>query len=282
MSSLADRALKASLTLRSFHSHITLKGMGRDVEKTIAAGNKTIKDPQQKMFAEWKDFQEVKALQAKAYQWFQAVTVPWDKGSNIMPTKDILDNLQKFGELKAEVNSVLERMASEYDTMVDKDKALRGPVAQNHDYPPAFEDFRARFGMELSLDPLGNPNDIRNVEGLSEDEANELVASAEARMKDKMKSILEKLMKPLTHLKDILADGDKFFKVNSIDNLKKACQMVRDLTDGKDQEIEDILTEVEASVKILDADVLRENKQFRETSAKNLNELSEKMKSFLS
>lgn len=108
-----------------------------------------------------KAMKEIRSIRSAARTYHKEHTLPWNNdGVRILPTEIYLEYKAEMDKFKNEFTKAVASFIKEYPTYQAQAKKELGSLYNENDYPSA-ANVRARFGMEVIIDPVPATGDFR-------------------------------------------------------------------------------------------------------------------------
>src|SRR6516162_4023215 len=207
-------------------------------------------------------------------------SAPWsDEGPRIM-TRNIFDLFMSgYGELERQYNAVVEEFVTvKYPPVRDKAAFRMGDLFDERDYPTP-DKLREKFGVNLDIDGITEPNDFRVA--LPEQELAKVRAdmeeSIQRRLGVAMQDVWSRIAGLLEHYIEKMEDENAIFRDSTIDNLVELMNILPGLNLVNDPDLRTIRQQIMSTIGSYEPNDLRKDKDLRAAAAKEAKEIRESM-----
>lgn len=278
VSTLARNALLVQLRINQW------SGVKQDqkARQTVESTHKTdmrVGNFQKKLLPGNKELDAVRNVAQNIRKYVDRQTLPWyADGTRILSSIHYLEFTQQFAKRKVEFETTVNEFLNKYNELKEHAKLKLGDLYNEWEYP-SIEALRHSFNCEVTLMPMPDISDFR-VE-LSELEKERFVntmkqAETEARVEvyNRVKEVLKKAAEKLS-------DPEAKFKNSLINNINETLNLIPALNVTEDQDLERFCNEIQSFTSNIVPDHCRDVKTVREQTAKQLNEIVDKMSAFM-
>lgn len=229
------------------------------------------------------EINKINAIQQQARLYHYSVTLPWvDDGSRILPSALYMAYSQKMREYRSEFDSVVADFIVKYPELKEQQRVTLGDMYQESDYPNV-ESIKGKFAFGVDVYPLPIASDFRV--NLQADEVESIRKDIEAKtnniLENTKKELYERLYKVVGHLADKLSTPDAMFKNSIIGNICDLCNMLPALNITEDKKLEELRKRIEENICTKDPQEFREDKEARETTAKEAQDILSIMEGYI-
>jgi len=207
-------------------------------------------------------------------------SAPWsDKGPRIM-TRNIFDLFMSgYSELERQYNDAVEEFVTvKYPPVRDKAAFRMGDLFDERDYPTP-DKLREKFGVNLDIDGITEPNDFRVA--LPEQELAKVRAdmeeSIQRRLGVAMQDVWSRIVGLLEHYIEKMEDENAIFRDSTIDNLVELMNILPGLNLVNDPDLRTIRQRIMSTIGSYEPNDLRKDKDLRAAAAKEAKEIRESM-----
>ena len=220
------------------------------------------------------------------YTYHKEHTLPHiDRGPRLLPGELYETYRERMRALVKDVEDKLARVMPRYDDYVAQDMSVRGARASLGDYQTA-TDFEAAFKLQFTFAPLPSRShflfdvsdeDLAALDTQLEEMAAIAQADLYARLKVPVKKLLDVLCVPV-HDKFGKPQSGAIFRDTKVSNVTEAVNIARSLAMG-DELILSMCDDIERTMApvVVNPDVLRESPVVRESAARRLKEVADRM-----
>jgi len=209
-------------------------------------------------------------------------SAPWsDKGPRIM-TRNIFDLFMSgYSELERQYNDAVEEFVTvKYPPVRDKAAFRMGDLFDERDYPTP-DKLREKFGVNLDIDGITEPNDFRVA--LPEQELAKVRAdmeeSIQRRLGVAMQDVWLRIVKLLEHYIEKMDDKDAIFRDSTVTNLVELMNILPGLNIVGDPKLRDIRKRIMDTIGSYQPDDLRKGADLRAAAAKEARAIRESINS---
>lgn len=258
---------------------------GRKLDKQVSAEIDSAKSTKAKagnyhknLLAGSEKLAEIGKIASAVRNWHYTQTSPWsDAGSRLLPATLFMDYKLKLTEYEKMFSDAVDKFLSEYDTLVTQSAFTLGALFNRDDYP-SVDNIRRKFAFTYTFSPVPEVGDFRvdvGNQGMQELRAN-FESAINTRVKTAIEDMRTQLVEHLSHMSEKLADLDEprtlkdgtvvstqIFRDSLIDNAVELVKNLKHLNITGNQEIETIRSELESTIKNVDAQALRESDELR-------------------
>lgn len=193
-------------------------------------------------------------------------TAPWtDKGDRVLTPDLWWEYTEMYRNAKREINKLADEYAfNEYAKAVEEARTRLGPLFNEDDYP---SEVRSRFGCELNLSPLPNPEDVRTwdidatARAQIEDQVRKSVeASTQAAHQHVVDQVQKRAVEFVEKVRKYDTGDARSFKDTALENLRDITSMVlKGLNINGDLELYKAAEELNDLIAGLEAKELRDD-----------------------
>lgn len=258
MSNLGNRAVLMRLTKGMPGEYRQDKTLTEQVKSEHNLGKKSGK--WQKALFPPEALAPIKALDAEADKYHDAVTLPFDKGTGILPAVLIEAYGQKMREFRSKRQHIVDtHFLANYEQWIDWARNEHNGTYDPEQYPD-LDVMREKFYFRTEPLPVPDSthfeNNVKSLVGLDAESVNIRVEDA---TKEAQRVLLSRMIEPLTHMATTLQkDKPKIFET-MITNIAEIAALVPMLNLTDDPELNDFARDMERLAKT-DTDLLRESK----------------------
>jgi hypothetical protein len=212
-------------------------------------------------------------------QFLDRQTLPWyADGTRILSSMYYLEFTQQFSKRKQEYDEAVNEFLNKYDSLkLDAQRRL-GDLFNDWEYP-SVETLRHSFACEINYLPVPDVTDFR-VE-LSEIEKQRFIDTMHQVETDAKAEVYNRLKEVISKAASKLSEPDAIFRDSLINNINEMLNLVPALNVTEDQDLNRIRDEIYSFTSTISPDVCRDVKIVRETTAKQLSEIVDKMSGFM-
>ncbi len=205
-------------------------------------------------------------------QHFYSQTLPWkDNGDRLLTRKSYLPFIERFNELKAEVEREVDLFIDEGFLVSKQTAAFRmGDLFDERDYPEP-ETLRDKFYINLDVDGVPDAFDVR---------LNKDAEVLQARVGKAVEGLWKKLAEPLKHFSDKM-NSDQIFRDSTVNNLREIAALIPGLNFMGDENLSVIQREIERELVAYDAKDLRKSPDTRTKIGAKAQEILDRMNGYM-
>jgi hypothetical protein len=192
---------------------------------------------------------ELEAIQkfaATTRTWWHGVSVPWeDGGARAYSAARHIELLTDIGDRQREYDRLVDAFVVKYPTAYAEQQFRLNHLFDVADYPDP-STIRDKFAFNFHIRPIADAEDIRVIEGLTNQEADRLVAQAKDAEKEQVQAAVDdayrKLYKVIKAMADKLAVpvGEKgsIFRDSLISNIRDLAEVMPGLNITNDPQLD--------------------------------------------
>jgi len=216
---------------------------------------------------------------------FYANTLPWGmEGTQMLPSANYLNFLTDFRKERDEWNRLVNDFVLNYEQLVVHDKHILqrtlGNLYDPADYPSVTE-IRCKFNIDMAVFPVPS-SDFRV--SIGSDELTRIQQDVERRVQQAqqqaMQEVWQRLFDRVKHMAEKLADPRAIFRDSMVENAREICALLPRLNFSDDPHLEEMRTQVEASL-LKHPDALRNDPDLRRDTAAEAKAIMDKMSIFM-
>ncbi len=230
--------------------------------------------------------QDIRPLQtaaSRARTVFNEMSLPYDAGNRIIPTKTYFKFAEKMVEISGEFDKRKTAFLRDYHLTRMRAEMELGELYDEKNYPPV-EDLEDRiyFSIDSSVVPATTAFD--DLAGLDEAAIEKLKAEAVAGQQRKvgeaLQNLFSRLFTSLSKASVKLADKDAVFRDTLLSNIETALDAIETLNLTDDQNLITLAEEVKATLEGLTPEALRKDEELRLKTAEETQALVNKVGEF--
>ena len=218
----------------------------------------------------------------------EKLSAPWlDGGLRIVASKSLIETKIKIEAAIREFENTVDLFLAAYDDLIAKDRIALNGTFRASDYPSK-DRLRAKFAARIEVLPL--PSRDFRVEGISAAVCAELTAEMDRqtadRVADAKKDLIGRIQDRVATLAakvSAMTDQSRFH-ASTLGNVSEVCAEVKAANFDGDPMIDALADKIEAAIKPLDAEAIRDNETARaeakQTAENALAEISAAMAGF--
>jgi hypothetical protein len=208
-----------------------------------------------------------------------AHTLPWvHKGAHLLPTAKYLDYNSEIARLRQAYLDAAEEFLASYERLKAHARKTRNGLYREEDYPTKAE-LRRKFYAEVSYMPV--PDSGHVVVDLTNAEVERIKRDTEAMVEQAVAQaqaeVWARLMEPVRHMAEALADPERRFHDSLVENVRAIVKLAPSLNLTGDRKLDEMIAEVKKHLTKASPDTLRNDPDKRAENAKKAAELAAKM-----
>lgn len=279
-SAIHDKAMLVRLTIRRWHPHKTDRKVSDEVAKTHNSDASMGRYRKRLLAKEVFDRLRKAENELRRVHW--TLTLPWGDDEKRLLSgagylkyrKDIDEQIKEFKEAVAE-------FMPQYPAFREQAKVRMNGLFNEDDYPTA-EKLAKKFGVEVVVDPVPTGKDFRvdvgdqemaRVRKDIEDRAQETLRAGMRDVWDRLRDVVGKASERLNAY-----DGTNHsFRDSLVGNIVELIDIVPLLNVTNDPVLTQFTNDIRSGLTLNSAEVLRDDKKIRETTAAKADEILKKM-----
>lgn len=230
-----------------------------------------------------KDIGHLQQIANRARTTFNEISLPYDVGSRIIPSKSYFDFVQTMSGLSTEFDTAKHRFLNDYHISLMRAESELGDLFDSDDYPNSTM-LQEVINFSIESDVIPAVTAFDDLVGLTDEEVEKLKASAvegqQAKVDEALKDLFKRLHKSLSKAAARLAVEDSSFKNTLVGNIEAALDAVDTLNITGNQELIDMAEEIREMVEGVSPDSLRVDKDLRAKTAADAKDLVNKVSEF--
>lgn len=193
--------------------------------------------------------EQIKKLQAACRTWYHGITVPWeDGGARAYSAARHFELMTDIGDWMRRHDQLVADFVLEYPTLYAEQQFRLNHMFDPKDYPPPGE-IADKFGMFFTVRPISNAEDIRVVEGLTDQEVDRLVTEAKQQEQEQVQAAVQNAYDKLHAVMNAMASklaipiGEKgsIFRDSLIENIKDLAGIMPGLNITHDPKLDELM-----------------------------------------
>lgn len=261
-------AVLVALSIRTFSNQRQDKTITDEVKLKKALGNGAGKWVKYKLPDEC--LTPIRKFCGVVRQFHYDHTSPWDDGQRLLSGKAREGYDARMQEFKAEFEKLVAEFVAEYPNWIEHAKIMHAATFDEADYPLQ-SDIAGCFSIDRCYFPVPKPEHF-NVE-MKELYGQGLVALTEQKVAQAVQDAWDRLLKPVAHMAEKLANPDALFKDSLVENIKEMTSLIPELNLTGDAKLAEAAESIAKQLASLDAQVLRESKVERKAVAEKAKEI---------
>jgi len=259
------QAILTSLKISTWSNSIVDKAITTEVTQQKGAKDKLLRVSKRKLGGD--TLAKLTKLCGVARTEHYRLTASWDDGIRALPLAYRTEYERIMGEIATEFESIVNDFCIEYPSLVEQARIDLGTAFKPEDYP---ESPRDRFAFRYEFSPIPEADHFV-ISGLLDAEMDvyrrRLDRDNERRIAQMHADILERALTPIQRLTEKLSDPEAIFRDSLVENVREAMQVLDTLNIENDMRLLALRDAIGSQLSNLDADMLRENKVLRRTTA---------------
>lgn len=222
------------------------------------------------------------------YNWMKLNTYDWSKAQSLLPAVALPAFMSEFHAHETEFNRLLDQFCANYGGIVSNMAFAQGTMFNRNDYPTV-DEVRRKFNVRLftSEVPLGDYRCQVSAE-LADDmnahytrQAQEIIERVMADQMDRLVDVMESISHCCGVDEFVGKDGEHKQKKRkiyegTIDKAKELCSVYKQFNLTNDSRLDEVITELDMTLRGVNADLLRESDATRATVQKNVSDILSK------
>lgn len=185
-----------------------------------------------------RDLKKVVARYKRVYNFLEERTLPYDRGEYAVPTALIPQLLQDLNRLIAKADDERDKFLLDYERLAavarsDDMGRWAGELSEKY---PSVDEVRARFGVTIKTPkalPVSDMSKLNLPADLAAQIADQQAEMLDAKLAQAKEAALDAVSNSLANVHKQLDGGERFHQ-SLIDNLRRDCVMLREMTKGYD------------------------------------------------
>lgn len=283
--SIRNSVMLGNLSMGAWSARVSAKKVARDAEIKANAKNGTY-TASKKLADGVVELEQVKSFQSETRaMWYKKAERWLDDGTRAFKGVNTMDITQWFNDRKRTHDGLVQRFGQVYQTVVTGKQFDLGSDYNPRDYPP-LDVVLAKFKFKFDYFPIPDSDDIRIIDGIPQNEVDDMVAEAEKRMNQRVQGSLSsaasKLFKCVqamqTKLSAKIGDEGSIFRDSLVENLVEIVEIMPNLNITDDPALKALTVEAK-KLTLYSPTILREDATARELAAKKAGDLASKLSS---
>ncbi len=231
-----------------------------------------------KLLPDSKSLAKVIRLQSAIRKFLYKNSLPWAmEGSRIIASKEYLNFVSDFRQLKNDLDLAVEEFVIEYPGDKAKAKAKLGDLFNESEYPRV-ERLARKFDAAIVISPVPTIGDFRvelDQESKAIFEQQQIEAQANAT-----KNCWSRLLEVVSKAAQTLSNPNANNLNPSLNNIVKTCDLLSKLNIADDLDLERLRKEISDATNAISPGLCRENSEERDKAAQTLKEIKAKLGAF--
>lgn len=284
--SIADRAMLVSVTLRQFSTTKTDKKIGEEV--ATAHGADSSMGRYAKSVIAKSAIEAIRTLAGEIRQEHYRRTLPWSEdGARILTSTGFTEYAEFMRRSEIRWNRAVDEFVENYDRYVREAQAKLGTMFKESDYPDAGS-VRGKFEFRSKVNPVPTGDDFRVnlsadhlavIRGKLQADLDATVKTAMADVWTRMKDVVGRMAERLKGY-DPKKPSDAPFRESLVTNVKELLAILPSLNLNEDPAIDVFIEEMKELVKF-SAQELRDNTWKRNETQKRAEAILDQMTQFV-
>jgi hypothetical protein len=208
-------------------------------------------------------------------------TISFEAGKALLPSENFLNHSSKIRKLETELLEIWEEFFNNYPDLVEQQRKRLNGLFKQEDYPNIYK-LRKKFSFKVSFEPLPDASKfVEFIGSLQETEVKEMQTRYKQALEEKLaaatRELWERLYSALKHLTERLSDPEHIFRDTVIKNISELTELLPRLNFSKDPNLENMRQEIEKRFSNLNPETLRDNKDLRQQTAQEADEILKQM-----
>ena len=266
------QAILTSLKISTWTNSIVDKQITTEVTQSKGAKDKALRVSKKKLAGD--TLAKLTKLCGVARTEHYRLTASWDDGIRVLPLALRAEYERTMDEISIEFNRLVTQFCGEYPDLVQQARIDLGEAFKPEDYPMSPE-HKFAFRWEFSPIPeanhfvIGGLIDAEKVKLESDFERYRvrLQSDNERRIQGMHADILERALTPIQRLTEKLSDSEAIFRDSLVENVRESMRVLETLNIESNPTLAALRQTIGEQLSNLDADMLRENKVLRRSTA---------------
>jgi len=210
-------------------------------------------------------------------------TLPWfDNGGRLLLAANYFDYISMIKSFKDKFGYEVNRFISMYADYKDEAKSRLNGMFNDVDYPGE-ETLIKKYALSTQIIPIPDADDFRVT--LNKNEVNSIKAAIEEQVRKStdqaMTDLWLRLYKVVNHMVERLSKTEHKFKNSLVTNITELCELLPKLNITDDVNLNTALNEIKIKLTEFSPTTLREDVAIRSSTAKEAENILNKMKHYL-
>lgn len=230
---------------------------------------------------------DITYISGKARDYTMTSTLPWlNDGIRIIPVDIYLEYMQKMSDYKSQFNVAVDKLANEYEALVNQARLDLNGLFKESDYP-SVDSIRRKHAFNVRVFNLPDSNDFRV--NLSESEFQSTKQEIEQNLNDAVdgavKDVFYRVKMRMEHMlkriKEAEATDGKGIRESMIKNIVELSDIIPKLNITGNVDISSIARKIKDELTVISADDLRENQSSRIAASQSAKEILDKVSAYI-
>ena len=185
---------------------------------------------------------------SKCRKWHETVTLPWEKGSRLLPTNAIESYQNESSRNETDMMYRVGEFLDRYDHWMMKAREMHNGSFRESDYPSK-EQMRALHGYKIAIEPVPTTGGLSMLVGkITQDRIDtlrrDLEESNQVRLSQAMRDVWQRILDPVMSLATRLTSQEAPYRGSLVEHLREIIAAVPTLNIVNDQQITDMASGV--------------------------------------
>ena len=211
----------------------------------------------------------LKKLRSKIRNWHYAITLDWEQGRQLLPAAKFVASRTELAQWQNQYVAELEKFLEQYPGYIEERRRDLNGTFDRSDYPDA-ETMRRLFTCQALFYPIPDEAHVSARLGPEVAQAmrDSVGASNEDRLENALASLWLRILEPVHHMAQKLADPQEVFRDSLVENLRAMLQEAPSYDFLKNPDVAVALKTIETQLASVTPETLRTNETTRASVAK--------------
>lgn len=277
---LNDKALLVTLSLSKFEPKRTDKRLTRKVTSETSAAVGMLRVGKQLLPDQ--AVEPVRKLHGEIRDYHYTHTLPWgENNERLLSSAFFIEYQDQMARFRMADAQLVDDFVRDYPANVETARQQLNGAFNASDYPSA-SNIRGKFAFRLEFKPVPEAGDFRI--SLAREAMEELRRSVETRVAEAeqaaKRDLAVRLATPLAKMVERLNEPEAEFRDSLVGNLREICNLVPVLNITGDPLLDAVRQDIQNGLYHTDPDLLRENATVRAATARNAQNILDRMNEY--
>jgi len=223
----------------------------------------------------------ITSIEGEARSYLYAYTVPWNKGSQLLPSKRYMVFAAQMAKHELMFDQAVVVFLNNFVQVMTEAEQAQGDMFNANEYPDLSE-LRSRFSMHTRYFPIADMSDFRleiEKEALA-DVKQQVRASIESALTESMKEPYERLFNAVSRIATQCSEPKARIHDSLMENLDELLDILPDLNFTNDRNLAALLEQCRTNISVM-PETLRVEPGIRANVAKQAKEIADTMRAFM-